>query len=256
VADTLLLDDGTRIDTPQAWIDGSNVMYVADDLVMSIPHIQVVRIIRDTDPPPAPAVEEPQPAPAVEEPPPAPVVEDPPTYRVFLTDGRILEIGVYEDSGDVIRYTKYGVGITIEKNAIQQIRRVTEDGEQAVYRNPERLPAMPVPRSVTDDNSLRRLSEESFRRAQQEGYVAEDAQEILQERKREVTACLGGCLEKMSACRGECNEILEKLKRQLVPTNDPAYIMVKEEVVAPCTRKCIAEEKECRIACGVTPTGQ
>ena len=235
VAEILILDDGTEIDTPQVWIDGSNVMYVAGDQVLSVPHTRVVRILRDTDPPPAPPV------------------EDEPAYRVYLTDGRILDIGAYEDSGDVIRYTKYGVGITIEKNAIQQIRHVTEDGEQVVYRNPGRLPAMKVPRRVTDENSLRRLSEESLRRAQQDGYVAEDAHEVLQERKREVTACLGKCLEKMTTCRADCNEILEKLKRQLVPTNDPAYIMVKEEVVEPCTRKCIAEEKECRAGCGVNP---
>jgi hypothetical protein len=236
-ADVIILNDGQKIETPRAIVEGTQVFYLNGDEVLVVPHARVREIHRgdlkeNTG--------------ASQEAPPVAVF-----YRLAFKDGRTVQIDEYDDGEDVIRYTKYGVRVTIDKSGIETITRVSGSGEDVVFRHGA-PPASPAsPRRSEEDAVLQRLSDESRDRALYKAVVddkammAAEAEKMAQKKK----GCHHECLQAMVACRRKCAAVLDTLKKRQVPEDDPAYIMVKNEVVAPCAKKCLDTERRCLEDC-------
>lgn len=236
-ADVIILNDGRRIETPKALVEGTQVYYYRGKTVHQLPHAQVKEIIKgETDP----ALEVPE----------AEMAADA-HYRLVFVDGRSVLITDYTDAGDTINYVKYGVRVTLEKGVIRSITRISKDGEQVVFRHGERPQSVPVSRAREGEPALRRMSQESKDRALYNAVVDNEAMDarLSKERKEKQKHCLDGCLQAMLACRSRCNEVLDALKAKRVAEDDPAYVMVRNDVVIPCTRNCIQEESLCRQSC-------
>ncbi|MFH1981997.1 MAG: hypothetical protein ABIL58_09130 [Pseudomonadota bacterium] len=242
VADVIILNDGRQIETPRAIVEGSQVFYYKGEKVYSMPHSQVREIRRgeaETESTAEKNASHPN-----------------HFYRLVFTDGRTVQIDDYNDAGNVIRYTKYDVRVTMDKSVIRTITRVSEDGEQVVFRHGEALKkAPPVQQRKQEEAALRRMSEESRERAVYSAIVDEKAMEAdaSKERQKGNKRCLDKCLQTMLACRNKCAEILDTLKSRKVGETDPAYVMIHKDVVTPCIRQCVTTESACRYNCDKAP---
>lgn len=238
-ADVIVLNDGRRIETPRALVEGSEVHYYEGGQVRSMPHAQVREILRG-DSSAAPAPEE-----AV---PPANQF-----YRLVFTDGRAVQIDDFSDAGSVIRYTKYDVRVTLDKSVIRSITRVSEAGEEVVFGHGAR--PQPTEQPSGEEAALRRMSDESRERAMYNAVVDETAMDAEASRveQQKNAYCLDQCLQVMLTCRDTCAEVLDTLKAKKVGEDDPVFIMVHKDVVVPCIRQCIATETACRSECAKAP---
>jgi hypothetical protein len=239
-ADVIVLDDGRRIETPRAIVEGTQVYYYEDDEVHAVPHSRVREIQRGggeaETPPPEGAI---------------PV----PYYLLAFKDGRQVRIDDYDDGGDVVQYTKYDVRVTIDKRAIRTITRISKDGEEVVFRQGGRPASGTDERQAGEEEALRRMSEESLDRALYNAVVDDEAiaEAAMKEKAEEKARCTHQCLQRMLACRSKCAEVLDALKAKQVLEDDPAYLMVKNEVVDPCERDCVVAEANCRNDCAKSP---
>lgn len=233
-ADVIVLNDGRRIETPRAVVEGTEVYYYEDDQMRSMPHAKVREIRRG----------EGSAAPAPEEAPPPNQF-----YRLVLTNGRIVEIDNYDDAGSVIQYTKYDVRVTLDKSVISTITRVSDAAEKVVFDHGAK--PQPAERPSEGEATLRRMSEESRERALYNALVDETAMdaEASRDRQQKNAHCLDQCLQVMLGCRNDCAAVLGTLKAKQVGEDDPVYIMVHKDVVVPCIRQCIATETACRSDC-------
>ena len=240
-ADVIILNDGRRIETPRALVEGTQVYFYRDEAVQSIPHSQVREIQRSTA--------EVLPAPESDAAAPSQF------YRVVFIDGRTTDVNDYNDTGKAIQYTKYDVRVTMEKSVIQTITRISDSGEQVVFRHGQRPKSLPAQQRQEGEAALRRMSQESRERALYNAIVDEKAIDDEADKKQQQGSkrCMDQCLKTMLVCRDNCAEVLETLKSRQVPENDPTYKMVHDEVVTPCIRKCIATESVCRTDCSKMP---
>lgn len=241
VADVIVLNNGQRIETPKALVEGTQVYFYKDEAVQSIPHSQVREIQRSTA--------EVLPAPESDAAPPSQF------YRLVFIDGRTTDISDYNDTGKAIQYTKYDVRVTMEKSVIQTITRISKNGEQVVFRHGQRPKSLPAKQRQEGEAALRRMSQESRERALYNAIVDEKAINAEADKKQRQGSkrCMDQCLKTMLVCRDNCAEVLDTLKSRQVPESDPAYKMVHDEVVTPCIRKCIATESACRKDCNKAP---
>lgn len=234
-ADVIVLNDGRRIETPRALVEGTEVYYYEGDQVLSLPHAQVREILRgDSSAVPAPEAAG------------HPINQ---FYRLVFNDGRAVQIDDYNDVGNVIQYTKYDVRVTLDKSVVRSITRVSEAGEQVAFGRGARPP--PAEQSSGEEAALRRMSDESRERAMYNALVDETTMDAEASRiaEQKNAYCLDQCLQVMLACRDTCAEVLDTLKSKQVGEDDPVYIMVHKDVVEPCIRQCIAKESVCRSDC-------
>ncbi len=240
-ADVIVLDDGQRIETPRAIVEGTQVYYSQDDEVHAVPHARVREIHRSGS--------------GAEAPSPSGGTVPAPYYRLTFTDGRQVRIDDYVDGEGVIYYTKYEVRVTIDKHDIHSIIRISNEGEAVVFRWAGRSEPVAADYQTGEEETLYRMSEESRDRALYNAIVDDTAiADAAQKAKADEGArCAYQCLQQMLACRRKCAEVLETLKARQLAENDPAYLMVKNEVVGPCARDCVTAETSCKNDCAESP---